>query len=215
MSQSYSPPPEAPGQPHPHQQPAPAKGSGFAVTALVLGIIAVVFSLIPIVNIVAIILGIIGLIFGVIGIFRSRRVMSIIGSALCLLAIILSVAISGAFASAVDDELNGNSDGSGDPMHIVYTLESDAPTVSATYATLDGGNIGSSQENGVPLPWTKELDVDDSLFNSFTLTGIMDPVLDGSTANGSTITCRITVDGEVVAEQTSSGQFAAVTCSAS
>lgn len=214
MSQSYAPPP-APGQPYPYQQPPPAKGSGFAVTALVLGIIAVVFSFIPIINVVAIVLGIIGLIFGVVGIFRSRRVMSIIGAALCLLAIIVSVAISGAFASAVDDELNRTSDGSGDPVRVVYTLESDAPTVSATYATLDSGNIGSSQENGVALPWTKELDVNDSLFNSFTLTGVMDPVLDGSATDGSTITCRITVDGEVVAEQTSSGQFAAVTCSAS
>jgi hypothetical protein len=106
MSQPSYAPQQVPGAPLPPQPAPAAKGSGFAVTALVLGIVGLVFSFIPLVNIVGIILGIIGLIFGLIGIFKSRRTMSIIGSVLSLLAIILSIVISGAFASSVSDAIN-------------------------------------------------------------------------------------------------------------
>jgi Mycobacterium membrane protein len=84
--------------------------------------------------------------------------------------------------------------------------------VSATYATIDGGNIGTAQDNAATPPWNKTLQVEDSFINGFSLTGQMNPVLDGSAPDGTTITCRITVDGEVVAEQTSTGQYAVVSC---
>jgi hypothetical protein len=147
----------------------------------------------------------------VVGIFKSSRTMAIIGSILNLLAIIVSIAITGAFANAVDEGVNG----SGETRAVVYTIESDAASVSATYTTIDGGNLGQSQETAVAAPWTKELEVSDAAFSSYTLTAGMNPVLDGSAPDGTTITCRITVDGEVVAEQTSSGQFAIATCNAS
>lgn len=208
MSQSYSQPtsPE-----HERSLPPRQKGSGLAVSSLVLGILGLVFSLIPIINILGIILGIIGLVLGVVGIFKSSRTMAIIGSALSLLAIIVSVAITGAFASAVDEGVNG----SGETRAVVYSIESDAPTVSATYSTIDGGNIGQSQDTAATPPWTAEIEASDATFSSYTLTASMNPVLDGSAPDGTTITCRITVDGEVVAEQTSSGQYATATCNAS
>lgn len=102
---------------------------------------------------------------------------------------------------------------------VVYTLESDAPQVSATYMTVDNGSIGQQQANGVAPPWTQTLQVEEAGmfdFQSFTLTGQMMPDMSNPTgAQGSTITCRIEVNGEVVAEQTSTGQFAIVTCNAS
>lgn len=207
VSQSYSQSPQYAGM----QQPPARKGSGLAVASLVLGILALVFSLIPFINVVAIVLGIIGLVLGAIGIFKSSRTMAIIGSVLSLIAIIVSVAITGAFASAVDEEING----SGEQVHVVYTIESDSPTVSATYTTLDGGNIGQSQDTAATPPWTVELDVTDSAFSAYSLTASMNPVVDGSAPDGSTITCRITVDGEVVAEQVSTGQYAIASCNAS
>src|SRR3712207_5911831 len=96
---------------------------------------------------------------------------------------------------------------------IVYTIESDAPTVLATYATADSNGIGQQQDTAAAVPWSKTITAEASLARSFVLSGAMNPVVDGSATDGTTITCRITVDGEVVAEQTSTGQYASVTCS--
>jgi hypothetical protein len=130
------------------------------------------------------------------------------------LAIIVVVAI---IATAVNGGGGSRSGGSSasDKVTVVYTLESDARAISATYSTLTNGNIGSAQANGVAAPWTQEVQVEDTWIKSFSLIGQMNPVLDGSAPDGTTITCRITVDGKVVAEQTSTGQYAAVTCNAS
>ena len=100
-------------------------------------------------------------------------------------------------------------------VEVVYTVESDAASVSSTYTTLNGGNIGQEQSNNVAPPFTKTYQVEDSFLQSFTMTASTDPVFDGSAQANHSITCRITVDGEVVAEQTSTGQFAIVTCNAS
>jgi hypothetical protein len=110
---------------------------------------------------------------------------------------------------------SGGGSGASGTVEVVYTVESDSPTVSATYATADSNGVGQSQDNSVAPPWTKTVTAEDSWVKSFVLTGQMNPVLDGSAADGTTITCRITVDGEVVAEQTSTGQYAMATCSAS
>jgi hypothetical protein len=98
------PPPEPP-------QPPQQNGSGLAIASLVLGIIALLLSWIPIVNYVAVILGVVGLVLGIIGIFKSKRTMSIVGSALSLLAIIVSFIAFASFAKSVDDavtELNSS-----------------------------------------------------------------------------------------------------------
>ena len=125
--------------------------------------------------------------------------------ALIVVVAIIAIATSGGGAS------DGSASGT---VEVVYTLESDAQQISATYTTLDGGNIGQSQANNTTAPWTQTLQVEDSFIQSFSLVGQMSPVFDGS-ADGTTITCRITVDGEVVAEQTSTGQYAIVTCASS
>jgi hypothetical protein len=136
-----------------------------------------------------------------------KRIWFILLVLIVLIVIIVSVSSSGGSSSG---------GGASDTVHVTYTLESDSPTVSATYMTLDNGNIGQSQDNQATPPWTKELDVSDSFVQSFTLTGQMNPVAlsGGEGQDGTTITCRITVDGEVVAEQTSTGQYAIVTCNA-
>ena len=58
-------------------------------------------------------------------------------------------------------------------------------------------------------------EVEDTFIKSFSLTGQMTPDFTGASPAGTTITCRITVDGEVIAEQTSTGEYAIVTCSGS
>ncbi|MFG3342651.1 hypothetical protein [Glycomyces sp. NPDC048151] len=63
-----------PPAPAPMQQPVPVKqGNGFGVTALVLGIIAIVGAWIPFVNVVSMILGGLALIFGIIALVVAGK----------------------------------------------------------------------------------------------------------------------------------------------
>ena len=167
MSQPSYAPQQVPGAHLPPQQAPAAKGSGFAVTALVLGIVGLVFSFIPLVNVVGIILGIIGLIFGLIGIFKSRRVMSIVGSVLSLLAIILSIAISSAFASSVNDAIN------------------DAPSLPADVSASGAGDSTDNGQSSSAQPATASDPLSDG---GFTASDIQ--VEDGSL--GTSITARVT-----------------------
>lgn len=73
---------------------------------------------------------------------------------------------------------------------------------SITYGV--GGN--SSQANGAKLPWKKQATSTDS----FLMLSLV--AQSGSSGNG-TISCRITVDGKVIVENSSQGQYAVVTCS--
>ena len=69
-----------------------------------------------------------------------------------------------------------------------------------------GGN--SSQDNGASLPWKKSSTAQDSFL-------MVDLVAQsGSDGNGS-ISCKITVDGKVLVENTSRGSYAVVTCNGS
>lgn len=205
-------------------QQAPAKqGNGWGVGALVVGIVAIVAAIVPILGMVAFILGPIAIILGIIGITRKFRPRgtSIAGIILGVLSLIIAgvvTALTASFVQAVDDELNGqgsSTSASGEATAgsvVLYEVESDAATAgSISYATLDDGNFGQEQANGAELPWSNEVEISEPGefdFNSFTLTA--------QSAEGATeITCRITIDGEVVAEQTSTGDFAVVTCSTS
>lgn len=84
------------GQQPPQFQP-PQKGKGFAITALVLGILGCCFGLIPILGFVSFPLAAVGLVFGIIGVVgglkgtRSGKIMAIVGSILCVLALVLAI----------------------------------------------------------------------------------------------------------------------------
>lgn len=92
-------------------------------------------------------------------------------------------------------EVTGEGDGGGSGSGI----ES-----SVTYTSDD--NFNQSQENGIDLPWTKTVD----LGNGFlTAASLVAQAGDGIES----ITCRIRDGDEVISENTSTGQFAVVTCS--
>ncbi len=89
-------------------QPKREKPGGLAITSLVLGIIGVFLSWIPFINYIAVILGVIGLVLGGIGIFRSKRVLSIVGVVLSLAAIVISFVAFNDFVNNVNEELNSS-----------------------------------------------------------------------------------------------------------
>ncbi len=68
-----------------------------------------------------------------------------------------------------------------------------------------GLNADQSQDNGAKVPWKKELTSAESL----TIATVV-----AQNKGSGEIACKITVDGKVVKENKSKGQYAVVTCNA-
>lgn len=111
MSEQY---PAQPAPPAPFAPATPPAGpkKGFAVTALVLGIVAILGSWIPFVSIGSAVIAIAGLVFGIIAIVKALngtaggKVMAIVGTALSALAIILAIVSTALGASAIDTAID-------------------------------------------------------------------------------------------------------------
>lgn len=175
---------------------APVKqGNGFGVTALILGIIAIIFSFIPLVGIVSFFLGGLAVIFAIIGLTRKNRPkgLSIAGLILGVASIVIAgiiTATTAAFVSSVDTEMNKETT-------IVYKATSENGA-TATYGAING----SSNEE-FKGKWEK----------STTVTGWDAASLIVSTSDFTSsqkVTCEIIVDGESVSKQSGDDT---VTCS--
>src|SRR3954470_3833353 len=114
----YGPPPGGYPQYGGQQPPGPLKGSGLAIAALVLGIIAVLLCWVPIVNNFAAILAVVGLALGIPALISARRgkrtgsglaVASVILSVLALVGVVATQAFYSSVIDDVTDELNNSS----------------------------------------------------------------------------------------------------------
>jgi len=95
--------------PEPTHEPEPKRGNGFAITALVLGIIAAVLAFIPVVNLVSFVLAIAAIVFGVVGLIASGRRrtgkgMSITGIVLGVIALVIAILMYTLVFNALEDE---------------------------------------------------------------------------------------------------------------
>lgn len=86
---------------------------------------------------------------------------------------------------------------------IVFEVTGNGVTKASSISYGIGGN--QSQDNGAALPWQKQSTSNDSFL-------ILSLVAQSGSGSGS-ISCKITVDGKVVVDNTSQGQYAVVTCS--
>lgn len=86
---------------------------------------------------------------------------------------------------------------------VVFEVTGKKVTKATSISYGIGGN--TSQANSAKLPWKKRATSTDA----FLLASLV--AQSGSGGNGS-ITCRITVDGKVLVENTSQGPYAVVTC---
>lgn len=90
---------------------------------------------------------------------------------------------------------------------VVYKVEGTGSASSISWLTINNGQSSQEQATNAALPWEKTITVPQDQwanFSSFTLTA----------QNGQSsgpIHATITVDGKVVADQTSTGQYAVVT----
>lgn len=85
---------------------------------------------------------------------------------------------------------------------VTYEVSGDGEEVSISYS---GADLNSGQVNDAVLPWRMEVTVE-GLFKSVYVTAT-----NGAEDTGE-VSCKITANGKVVAEQTSSGAFASASC---
>lgn len=90
---------------------------------------------------------------------------------------------------------------SADTAAVTYEIIGSSKASNVTYNTDGGGSI--SQEANVKLPWRKEIAIE---------RGLAVATLTAQNGDSGELTCRISVDGQVVKEAKSSGQFAVVSC---
>ena len=85
-------------------------GKGFAITALVMGILAIINSFIPFLNVISYIFAILAVIFGIVGIVKKAgKGLAIAGLVLGIISLILATAINAGTSTAIDEAINGDS----------------------------------------------------------------------------------------------------------
>ena len=87
---------------------------------------------------------------------------------------------------------------------VVYEVTGSGTAGNVTYMK---EGFSQEQQTSAKLPWRKELQFEEKVGGFAPLSLVAQ-----NGANSGDITCRITVDGEVVGESTSNGQYAVVTC---
>ncbi len=185
----------------PAQPAAPAsRGNGWGITALVLGIVAVVFSFLPVMGVVAFVLGPLAVLFGIIGATRkfAKKGAAIAGLVLGILSIIIAaiwMAVVSAAVSSADQALNSE--------HKVEYVVTTNGKASVSYWT-----SGGTSNEDVTAAWKKEQTVKNSDFLSLVVTG------DISNA-AAKVGCEILFDGKSIAKNSGAGQGAMATCSGS
>lgn len=91
----------------------------------------------------------------------------------------------------------------GQAKNVVYEIISDSPALSSV--TYFDEKSERKQETAVSAPWTRTI----AAKSTFAMIGV------GAQTEGTSVTCRITVDGAVAAERTATGAHATVNCTTS
>jgi len=207
-------PPQAPAgtaTPVPPSEPGPARRrGGLGIAALVLGIAGFVFAWIPFASYVAIGLAGIGVILGILAlVLRGRRtglgIAGLIISAVALIAAIMMTVLYAAIFFAAKTASDDITKTENKQVTVVYQVTGNSTDATVSYTSTSAS--GTSESTGVKLPFSKTVTEKQGLIPLYTLTAT-----NGTT--GTDVSCSITVDGKVVAHETSSGQFATVDCTA-
>lgn len=197
---SYPMTPSAP--PEPVQQPR----NGLGTTGFVVGLVGLIFSPIPIIGIVAWPLVILGVIFSAIGFARTRsgvatnKGLSIAGLAVSIVGLVICILWVAVIDKAANDVVNQ----ANTPVAIAYDAGGDAKGATVDYSAFTNGNFSDSTAQ-VTLPWHKD----------YTSTGL----LSGGTltvtagADGGTVTCKVTVNGQTKKQVSATGAYAVASCS--
>ena len=95
---------------------------------------------------------------------------------------------------------------------VTFTVTSDAPMGTISYLAMQQDGVQQKQANGEQSPWSVTEQVDEGLFGS----GVGAVGLTAQAGQGATtITCKIDVPGKASITNTSTGQYAVVSCNVS
>jgi hypothetical protein len=160
----------------------PARRNGLAVTALVLGIVAILLSFIPAIGMVSFLLGPLAIVFGIIALVKKQKKgLSITGIVLGALAAIIAGVIT-AILAMLATQLTGE--------HTVeYIVTAESP---GTVSYLDGEAGIQEQITG---DWSTEI----------TFNGLPVGALSVATEGGA-VTCEIIMDGTSIVQNSGEGQ---------
>ncbi len=140
---------------------------------------------------------------------KKRRKWPWIVGAIVLLFVVVGVANGGNTTSPSPSPTPSGS-GAAEPEPassgslVVYEVIGKGTAGNVTYMK---EGFSQEQQTNAKLPFKKELQFKDKVGSLAPLSLVAQ-----NGGSGGDITCRITVDGEVVGESTSSGQYAVVTC---
>ncbi|MGO3090644.1 MAG: hypothetical protein ACTII7_13330 [Galactobacter sp.] len=172
----------------------PKRGNGWGVTALVLGVVAVVLSFIPVISIAAIVLGAVAVVLGIIGLIVKGRTKgtSIAGLVLSAVAIVIGsivLAVTAAAVSVVNDAVTKTDKDSKAKHAVEYIVSTDRGTASVDYGTSDGNS--NEDFKGT---WTKKQEMIGWDAATVMVTGDIE-------TQGQKLTCEIKIDGKSVSKQ--------------
>ena len=206
-----STPPEVPGSAPFLPSDNSKKPNGIGLAALIIGGVAFAGAFVPVVNYFSGLLAVVGLVLGIVAwtLQGRRKVFAILGTIVSLLALALSITLASLYTAGFVNgigELLSSDDGPARQVSLVYEVTGEAgTTASITHATFNEGSPVEEQLPNATLPFSEETTVivgGEQSFSSFTVTAVAEA--------GASVTCTITLDGEVIEEQTAYN-----TCSAS
>lgn len=152
-----SAPPSVPPTP-----PRKPRGSGLAITAIVLGAASLAFSWIPFINILGIILGFIGIILGLVGLFFYHRIMSLIGIVLALGGVILRFVVTSSAVSSIGHAVDAPSPSAGPQSAPSPTVPPAFQGATVNYRVAQAGEVVNT--NGLSLTSSAAVKRGDSTF---------------------------------------------------
>ncbi|GAB3945439.1 hypothetical protein [Corynebacterium tapiri] len=126
------------------------------------------------------------------------------GCIIPLILVLLMLLLLGSCTALFGSAINETEKMMNEEHTVTYRIQGDAQDATVTYSS---DEMETAQDTGVQAGWEKEVKVKGFWSPHFTASNGMNDY--------GTITCQILSDGNVIAENTGSGQFASVTCNAS
>lgn len=207
MSEPLVPPPTAPSAPADRPMNIPG------LIALIVSILAFVMAVVPVLSFLAWLPAVTAIVFAIVGlVVKNRpRAMAGIGLGVAILALIVGIIVSivttlGAVATGIDAVVEEQQAEAAEILEVTFEVTGTTPAnVSYSYEDANGVDISESTDD-VTLPFSLDVQVPrgDFSLNYFSLSAT-------STVEGE-IACTLSINGEVVAQDSSSGSFNLVSC---
>ncbi len=184
-------------QQYPSQR-GPEPGKAMAITALVLGIVAVVLCLIPFIGFVSIVGGLAAVILGIIALVKKKpgKGMSIAGIIMGALGMIIAIIITALTFAFIGTGLEAVSE-----ERVVEYSATTSGDASVEY--FDGNADTTEQISG---DWSEEITFTGPPLSTLTVQAA------DSSDSAAEVSCKVVVNGETVSENSASGAGATAIC---